>query len=142
MSNQPTDRQGLDAAFQAEEARKTRLILEGRLLNAQQQFDGAARRFAEAAEIEDRLADTCAQLGKKDNSWKHRFSSASLWALAGNFHQAICMGEKLLAEPDLFPPLRKQIQEYTQALQQRRIQWAAGLELAANATETGSPGPA
>ena len=82
MTDQPTNginRQGLDSSFLTEESRKSRLILEGRMLTAQQQFDGAARRFAEAAEIEDQLAEICVRQGLKDKSWIHRFSSASLW---------------------------------------------------------------
>src|SRR5205809_582651 len=62
MSQQPArgiSRQGLDAAFEAEEARKSRLILEARLLREQQQDEGAADRFAQAAEIEERLSDIC-----------------------------------------------------------------------------------
>jgi hypothetical protein len=131
--NQPSakgiDRHGLDAAFDADEASKSKLILEGQLLNAQPQPDAAADRFAQAAAIEERLSVRCAAQGLHEKSSVHRFSAASCWARAGDFHTAICLGEQLLAEADLPPRLRQRIEEFTQTLRQRRRQWGAGLVL-------------
>jgi hypothetical protein len=39
-------------------------------------------------------------------SWMHRFSAAGCWAQAGNFHEAITLGEELLTEADLSPGCR------------------------------------
>jgi hypothetical protein len=128
-SNSGIDRHGLDAPFDAEEARKSNLILEGQLLSAQQQPDAAADRFAQAAEIEERLADHCAAAGLMEKSWIHRFSAASCWARAGDFHTAIVLGEQLLAQSDLPARLRQRVQDFTQTLRQRRVQWAANLAL-------------
>ncbi len=133
--NQPPprgiDRHGLGAAFEADEALKSNLIVEGRLLAAEQQPDAAAERFARAAELEERLSEACAAQGLKEKSWVHCFSAASCWAQAGNFHEAICLGSQLLARGDLPPRLRQRVEEFTRALRQRRIQWAAALERAA-----------
>jgi hypothetical protein len=123
------DRGGLDASFEADEALKSDLILEARLLSDQQQPDAAADRFARAAEIEERLSERCMALGLQEKSRVHLFSAASCWARAGNFHEAICLGEQLLAQADLPPRLRQRVQEFTRILRQRRIQWAAGLVL-------------
>ncbi len=127
------DRRGLDASFDADEALKSRLIVEGQLLSAQQQPDAAADRFAQAAEVEERLSARCAAQGLHEKSWLHQFSAASCWAYAGDFHTAIGLGEQLLAQADLPPRLRQRVQEFTQTLRQRRRQWGAGLMLTAGA---------
>ncbi len=124
---------GLDASFDADEALKSRLIVEAQLLSAQQQPDAAADRFAQAAEIEERLIARCAAQGLREKSWLHQFSAASCRAHAGDFHTAIGLGEQLLAQADLPPRLRQRVQEFTQALRQRRRQWGAGLMLTAGA---------
>jgi hypothetical protein len=65
MSQQQTqaiNRAGLDAAFEADEARKSNLILEAQLLREQSPADEAARKFAEAAQIEESLSQRCAAL--------------------------------------------------------------------------------
>jgi hypothetical protein len=121
------DRHGLDANFEAEETLKSNLILEGQLLAAQMQPDAAADRFAQAAEIDERLSDICLGKGLREKSWVHLFSAASCWAQAGNFHEAICLGDQLLAQAELPSRLRQRAAEFTGVLRQRRIQWAAGL---------------
>ena len=127
------DRHGLDAAFAADEALKSNLIVEAQLLSAQQQPDAAADCFARAAEMEERLGSRCADVGLLEKSWIHLFSAASCWARAGDFHTAIGLGEQLQAEPGLPPRLRQRVQEFTDTIRQRRTQWAAGLALAAGA---------
>ena len=62
------DRQGLDAAFDADETLKSNLIMEAQLLGAQQHGDAAADRFAKAAEIEERLSSRCAELGLREKN--------------------------------------------------------------------------
>src|SRR5271157_4792117 len=107
LSPNGISRDGLDAAFDADETLKSNLILEGRLLGDQQQLDAAADRFARAAAIEERLGTRCAAHGLREKSWVHLFSAASCWARAGNFHAAICLGEQLQAQADLPPRLRQ-----------------------------------
>lgn len=132
MGRQPArgiNRRGLDAAFEAEEARKSALILEARLLREQRQDEAAAQRFAQAAEIEERLADTCEAKGLPEKSLVHRFSAASCWAQAGNFYRAITLCDDLLSRPDLPDRLRRRVHDYTVTLRARRAQWYAGLVL-------------
>ena len=57
QQKQAINRVGLDAAFEADEARKSNLILEAQLLREQSRADEAAHRFAEAARIEESLQD-------------------------------------------------------------------------------------
>jgi hypothetical protein len=128
-------RHGLDADFEADETLKSNLILEGQLLKEQQQLDAAADRFARAAAIEERLSALCAEQGLQEKSWVHLFSAASCWAQAGNFHEAICLGDQLQAQADLPPRLRQRVQEFTLVLRQRRRQWATGLTLTATGAE-------
>ncbi len=127
-------RHGLDTSFEADETLKSNLILEGRLLRDQQQPDAAADRFAQAAVIEERLSERCSEQGLQEKSWLHLFSAASCWAQAGNFHEAICLGDQLQAQANLPSPLRQRVQEFTLVLRQRRRQWAAGLTLTATGT--------
>lgn len=121
------DRQGLDDAFAADEVRKSNLILEGRLLEARQQWDEAVQKFAQAAEQEERLGDHSAALGLSDRASLHLFSAASCWARAGNFYRAISLCDGLLDRTDLSEPLRQRIQDYAYVLRGRRAQWLAGL---------------
>ncbi len=130
---QGIDRNGSDASFEADETLKSNLIVEGQMLSAQDQPDAAADRFAQAAAIEERLSARCAAQGLSEKSWVHRFSAASCWARAGDFHTAIGLAEELLAQADLPPRLRQRVEEFTQALRQRRRQWGAGLALTAGA---------
>ena len=64
---------GLGAAFEADEARKSSLILEAQRLRQQGQDEGAAARFAEAAGIEEGLADRCEERSLVEKAFIHRF---------------------------------------------------------------------
>lgn len=121
---------GLGPEFIADEGRKSNLILEGNLLRAQGRVDEAAARLAEAAEIEERLGDQCEAQGLLEKASVHRFSAASCWAQAGNFYEAVVLGDALLARPDLPEALRARVQEYTQAIRRRRSEWASTLTIA------------
>lgn len=125
------DRQGLDDAFAADELRKSNLILEGQMLEARQQWDEAAQKFAQAAEQEERLGDHCTKLGLNERASLHLFSAASCWARAGNFYRAIALCDDLLHRAYVSEPLRQRIQEYAHALRGRRTQWQSGLPLLA-----------
>lgn len=123
QQKQAINRAGLDAAFEADEARKSNLILEAQLLREQARADEAARKFAEAAQIEESLSQRSAAQGLTEKSFLHRFSALSLWAQAGAFYQAITLGDELLASPALPERLRQRIQTYTNTLRTRRAHW-------------------
>ncbi len=116
-------RRGIDAAFEADEARKSRLILEGHALREQKQHELAAAKFAEAATIEEQLAARCEELALSEKSLIHRFSAVSCWAQAGNFYAAIALGDELLARTDLPVRLREQAVKYVNTLRNRRSEW-------------------
>lgn len=103
------------------------------MLREQARTDEAAAKFAEAAQIEESLGQHYAALGQSEKSSLHRFSALSLWAQAGNFYQAIALGDELLASADLMERLRQRVQSYTQTLRLRRARWheELALELAA-----------
>lgn len=138
MSEQPArgiSRQGLDTSFEADESRKSDLIVEAQLLRERGQHEAAVDKFAEAAEIEERLSDQCEAKGLREKSLVHRFSAASCWAQAGNFYRAIALCDELLARRDLPDRLRRRIQDYAQTLRARRDQWSAGVVLEAATSE-------
>jgi hypothetical protein len=127
QKGQAISRKGLDSAFVEEETRKSNLILEANLLKEQGHRQEAADRFAEAAQIEERLSERLAEKGLVDKYFVHRFSAASCWAQAGNIYQAIVMCEELLARSDLPKGLRQRIQGHLQILRARREQWFVSL---------------
>ena len=126
MNQQQTkaiSRAGLGAAFEADEARKSSLILEAQLLREQARPDEAVYKFAEAARIEESLSQRCAARGFVEKSFLHRFSALSLWAQAGNFYQAIALGDELIASTALPERLRRRVHTYTNTLRIRRAHW-------------------
>jgi len=126
-------RSGLDAAFEADEARKSNLIVRARMLRDQQDDERAAQHFAEAAEIEESLSDRCHEHGLLQKSLVHRYSAAGCWAHAGNLYQAITICDELLTS-ELPERLRRDIENYVETLRSRRAQLYAQLTLA-GATE-------
>jgi hypothetical protein len=130
-----TPRLWLDVTYTADETLKSHLIQEGRRLREQRQPDAAADRFARAATMEERLSEICAGKGLQEKSWQHLFSAVSCWAQAGNFHEAIGLGERLQGQTDLPPGLRQRVQEFTQVLRQRRAQWSADMAPTTTAAE-------
>lgn len=129
------DRRGLDGGFAAEETRKSALILEARLLREQLQEEGAADKLAEAAQIEERLADRCVEGGLTGKSFVHRFSAASCWAQAGNFYRATALCREMLGHPDLPERLRSRIRQYERTISDRRARWYQELSLQTAAAE-------
>ena len=115
-------RAGLDESFRADEARKSKLILEGRLFLEQGEQESAAANFAAAAEIEERLARICREKELIEKSFVHHFSAAGCWARAGNFFDAIKLCGELLARPDLPDRLRQRVQQYADELRSRRAE--------------------
>lgn len=133
---QAIERADLDAAFEADEVCRSNLILEAQLLRERGWADEAARKFAEAAQIEESLSQRCAAQGLIEKSFLHRFSALSLWAQAGAFYQAIALGDELLASPALPERLRQRIQTYSDKLRTWRAHWyeELAMELGKSAT--------
>ncbi|MGH9845353.1 MAG: hypothetical protein ACREEM_42105 [Blastocatellia bacterium] len=93
MNQQPEqgiNRTGLDAACEADEARKSNLILEAQLLREQARADEAAAKFAEAARIEESLDQRCAAQGLVEKSLLHRFSAVRRVGASRQFLSGAC----------------------------------------------------
>ena len=120
-------RQGLDEEFQAEETRKSNLMLQAALLREQGQDEAAADKFAETAAIEERLRDQCEAQALMPKSLVHAFSAAGCWAQAGDFHHALTLCDGLLARADVPDRLRRRVEEYAATLRTRRSEWYAAL---------------
>ena len=130
QSSQPrSDAAVLAASIAAEEVRKSNLILEAQLLREQAHTDEAAAKFAEAARIEEGLALHYGAQEQLEKANLHRYSALSLWAQAGNFYQAIALGDELLASANLIERLRQRVQSYVQTLRLRRARWQEELEI-------------
>lgn len=127
-SRKGIDHTGLDAAFEAEEARKSNLIMQARLLRDQGDDERASQHFAKAAEIEEWLSARCAEQGLDQKSVIHRFSAAGCWAHAGNFYRAITICNDLLAG-QLPQRLQQEVANYAETLRTRRAQLSANLAL-------------
>lgn len=130
-ATQRINRQGLDQGFEAEESRKSNLILTAQLLRVQQRQDEAVANFAQAARIEEHLSEVCESKGLLEKSFIHRFSAASCWAQAGDFYHAIALCDELLARADLPERLGQRVEEYAQTIRVRRDQWYEELILEA-----------
>jgi hypothetical protein len=122
-------RQGLDEEFAHDEALKSRLFLEAGLLREQHAVEAAIGKFAEAAEIEERLSASCERVGLAEKALVHRFSAAGAWAQAGNFYRALVLCDELLSRRDLTNRLRERVTRYAEAIRARRAQWQEDLSL-------------
>lgn len=89
------------AAFETEEAHKSKLILEAQLLRESQPD--------EAARIEERLSEICDDRGLTEKALLHRFSAVSCRSQAGNFYQAIALSDELPGRPELSDRLRQRV---------------------------------
>lgn len=118
-------RAGLDAAFGADETRVSNLLIDAQFLEHQGRAEEAVPKFAEAAEIEERLARICREKGLIEKSFVHHFSAASCWARAGDFYDAIRLCDDLLGQPDVPDRLRRRVQEYSESLKRNRAEWNA-----------------
>lgn len=128
MSTQPKrgiSGKGLDAAFDAEDLRKSNLILEGQFLRLQGNLDEAASRMAQAAEIEERLADLCEEKGLREKARLHRFSAANCWSQAGNLYDVLRVCGELLADDGLPEQTREQVQKLVGTARSLLARWDA-----------------
>jgi hypothetical protein len=68
-------RQEPGAGLCALQLAKSNLLLEAQLLRTRRLTDEAAVKFAQAAEIEERLSDACLGTGRRTDAWRHRYSA-------------------------------------------------------------------
>jgi hypothetical protein len=123
MDSGKMSRANLPETFLSNERQKSELILEANLLKAQGQFAEASDRFAEAAEIEERLAAELVTMGHQKKAFIHQFSAVSCWAQAGDLHWAITLGEQMLQENNLPNAQYNRVEKYMEVLHGRFVQW-------------------
>jgi hypothetical protein len=101
----------------------------GGILHALIPWFGYRPYFAEAASLEERLADACEEARLVEKSFVHRFSAGGCWAQAGDFYHANRICDTLLGRADLPERLRVRVQDYAHVLRQRRSEWYSSLPL-------------
>lgn len=121
--NSDITRKNLSDTFLANEQLKSSLILEANLLKAQGNFEAAAQRFAEAAEIEESLAAELMGKGLQDKAFIHQLSAVSCWAQAGDLYRAITLGEQMLQNNNLTTAQSSRLEKYLEVLHGRIVQW-------------------
>jgi hypothetical protein len=113
--------------FAQEEARKSDLLLQAALLRDQGELEQASERFAAAAEIEERLAEDAEARNDLEKALRLRYSAASGWAHAGDFHHALALLRALEARADTPAALRTRIHAFAERVQKQRARWHRSL---------------
>jgi hypothetical protein len=109
--------------YPEEEGRKSALLLQAALLRAEGQEDLAATRFAEAATLEERLAQRADSEGDVLRAIRSHFSAASAWANAGDFHHALTLLQLLEQRADAPESLKAHVRAFAETLRVQRRQW-------------------
>ena len=110
-------------SYSEEEGRKSGLLLQAALLRAEGQEELAASRFAEAATLEEQLAQRAEADGNAQRALRSRFSAASAWANAGDFHHALTLLQALEQRADVPEPLKVRVRAFAETLRVQRRQW-------------------
>lgn len=105
------------------EHKKSRLLFEARMLKGQQQYEKAADKFIQVADMEREWADWAEKEGLNQLVVIHRYSELSCWAQAGNPYHALRLVDNLLASAKLSPEQRTDLQEYKASLHYQFINW-------------------
>ena len=109
--------------YPEEEVQKSNLLLQAALLRAEGQEELASSRFAEAATLEEQLAQRAEAEGDTLRAIRSHFSAASAWANAGDFHHALTLLQTLVQRADAPEPLRVRAQAFAETLRVQRRQW-------------------
>ena len=116
--------------YPEEEIRKSDLLLQAALLRAEGQEELAASRFAEAAALEERLAQRADAQGEALRALRSQFSAASAWANAGDFHHALTLLQTLEQRADAPDALKSRAHAFAETLRVQRRRWHDTLQKA------------
>ena len=105
------------------ERRKSKLLLEAQLLQAQNRFAEAADTFATVAKLEHQWVEWARQQQLDQLAFLHGFSEVSCWVQAGDTQRATLLGRQMQQDKHLNSRLRKQLDAYMATLEARRISW-------------------
>ncbi|MBC7527967.1 MAG: hypothetical protein H7308_10495 [Chthonomonadaceae bacterium] len=114
--------------YPQEEAYKSALLLQATLFRAEGQEEDAASRFAEVATLEERLAQRADAEGEGLRAIRSRFSAASAWANAGDFHHALTLLQTLEQRSDVPDLLKERARTFAETLRLQRRQWQETLQ--------------
>ena len=109
--------------YPEEEAQKSRLLLQAALFRAQGQEEAAASLFAQAAALEERLAERADAGGDSLRAARSHFSAASAWANAGDFYHALELLQAFERRTDTPEPLKARARAFAETLRVQRRQW-------------------
>jgi hypothetical protein len=109
--------------FAQEEAHKSDLLLQAALLREQGELEQAAERFAAAAAIEESLAARAEAAQQQEKAFRLRFSAASGWAYAGDFHHALALLRSLEERPDTPIVLQERVRAFATTIRRQREHW-------------------
>ena len=99
---------------------KSNLLLYSMVDRAYERWDDVIAKYAEVAPIEERLAHACREADLIPRMRAHQLSAAACWADAGNFHRAIVLADKMLADPSLDDRYREKMEGLRAKWKERR----------------------
>ncbi len=117
------DTRGFPERLQQLEQQRSTLILEGRLLQAQQAFAAAMDKFAQAAEMAEPFIEWAQANDKHTYAFMQRLNQLSLWAKAGNPRRALQLARTLQTEPTLTPQQKAHVDQYASTLEAQLTHW-------------------
>ena len=133
----PDGMKGIDVSALSEEhhekdSRKSRLLLEARILWERGQEAEALDAYAEVARLEEELMQEARDAGIWQKFFIHGFSAAHCWIKASNFYRARQLCHIILQQPDITPPLKERAGALLEGLQDgQRAYWASVQQRAA-----------
>ena len=109
--------------YPEEEVCKSNLLLQAALLRAEGLEELSASRYAEAATLEEGLAQRADAEGDSARAIRSHFSAASAWANAGDFHHALTLLQILEERSDAPEPLKARVRAFAETLRTQRRNW-------------------
>ena len=114
--------------YPEEEVIKSKLLLQASLLRSEGKEVLAASLFAEAAVLEERLAERAEADGDTTRAIRSNFSAASAWANAGDFHHALTLLQSLELRDDAPETLKVRVRAFSDTLRFQLKRWHESLQ--------------
>lgn len=112
------------------------------MLEEQGDVDTALNLYAQAAELEEQIAEYSRSIGLLEKAWYDTLSAAGCWARAGDPYRALQHYEALLNDPAVSVAMRRVVRELDDKVRERRRQWVAFQRQFQNADEQSDAEPA
>lgn len=121
------DIRGFPSYLQDLENTRSSLILEGRLLLAQQAYSTAADKFAQAAEMSEPFIAWAQANDKHGYEFVQRLQEISLWTKAGSPRRALQLAKALQTASFLNATQKQHVATYTAELETQLTKWLVTL---------------